>query len=365
MMFLVRDRAVPLHPIIGIGALSSPVMQIRERDTWIGWHPDTFLASIKANPTDVLARWLVDVLDTAVEELFVDNLLEDGILAVRHIADPDDAVIDRLCEESAEQRRLHHRYVRSRDHKAARKDLSEAEYWVARAGTHLFRSKRTLALASYLKARAILKLCFGERPTAEKLAQLASTGQGKDVIRKILKKAKADRVGIAVADITVCGAVQPYNAILGGKLVAMLAASPEVLLEYRRRYAAAESEIASSMAGRPIIRDPSLVLLGTTSLYGIGSSQYNRITIPCERIGSTTGEVIRYQELGHSAAFGTSQYSEETVEALADLQQQFANGQRVNSIFGEGVSPKLRKIREGLELLTFPRTFFCGITAVV
>ncbi|MGZ5889512.1 MAG: Druantia anti-phage system protein DruA [Hyphomicrobium sp.] len=42
--------------------------------------------------------------------------------------------------------------------------------------------------------------------------------------------------GIAVADITVCGAVQPYNAILGGKLVAMLAASPEIVLEYRRRY---------------------------------------------------------------------------------------------------------------------------------
>ncbi len=47
MMFLVRDRAAPFHPIVGIGALSSPVMQIRERDTWIGWHPDTFLSHIR------------------------------------------------------------------------------------------------------------------------------------------------------------------------------------------------------------------------------------------------------------------------------------------------------------------------------
>jgi hypothetical protein len=31
-----------------------------------------------------------------------------------------------------------------------------------------------------------------------------------------------------------------------------------------------------------------------------------------------------------------------------------AAGQRVNSIFGEGVSPKFRKVREGLDLLNFP-----------
>jgi hypothetical protein len=167
----------------------------------------------------------------------------------------------------------------------------------------------------------------------------------------VLKKAKADRIGIAVADITVCGAVQPYNAILGGKLVAMLAASPEVVLGYRRRYSAAESEIASSVAGRSIIRQPTLVLLGTTSLYGVGSSQYNRIKIPCDRIGGSSDEAIRYEELGHSEAFGTSQYSEETVDALVNVVQQSDHGQRVNSIFGEGISPKLRKIRQGLDLL--------------
>jgi hypothetical protein len=354
MIFLVRDRAAAFHPIVGIGALSSPVMQIRERDTWIGWHPDTFLARVKASPTPELARWLVEVVDAAIAEIYVDDLLEDGVLTVRDLDDPSDGLIDRLLQESAEQRRLHHRYVRSRDHKGARADVPETEYWVMRARTHLFRSKRTLALASYLRARGIVKEAFGRNPTAAKLAAVASTGQGSDAIRKILKKAKADRVGIAVADITVCGAIQPYNSILGGKLVAMLAASPEVVLEYRRRYSDAESEIASAIAGRAIIRTPTLVLLSTTSLYGVGSSQYNRIKIPCDRLGGSPEEAIRYEELGHSEAFGTSQYSEETVDALTDVVQQSANGQRVNSIFGEGVSPKLRKIRQGLDLLGLP-----------
>jgi hypothetical protein len=223
---------------------------------------------------------------------------------------------------------------------------------VARARTHLFRSKRALALASYLRARAVLNEAFQGKPTPEKLAALAGTGYGSDAIRRVLKKAKADRVGIAVADVTVCGAVQPYNALLGGKLTAMLATSPEVVHTYRRRYARAESEIASSVAGRSIVRASKLVLLGTTSLYGVGSSQYNRIKIPTGPLGGAT-EVIRYEELGRSEAFGTSQYSEETVHALVDLVQQ-SDAQRVNSIFGEGVSPKLRKVRQALDLLNLP-----------
>ena len=195
---------------------------------------------------------------------------------------------------------------------------------------------------------------FGARPTGKKLAQLAENRDGERIICKILRKAKASRVGISVADISVCGAVQPYNAILGGKLVSMLAASPEVALEYRRRYAKAESEIASAMAGRPVIRVSNLVLFGTTSLYGVGSSQYNRVKIPCDRIGEKKEESIRFEKLGYSESFGTSQYADETVDALVTLVQQSENGQRVNSIFGEGVSPKLRKVREGLDLLNFP-----------
>ncbi len=352
MMFLVRDRAAPFHPVVGIGALSSPVMQIRERDTWIGWHPETFLARAKENPTDELARWLVSTVDAAIQGIYVDDLLQARVIGARDLRQPSEAAIEKLIADSAEQRRLHHRYVRARDHKGLKN--SGPERWLALAETHLFRSKRAFSLATFLQARAIVKDAFGNRPSAKKLAALASTGQGSDAIRKILKKAKADRVGIAVADITVCGAVQPYNAILGGKLVAMLAASPEVVLEYRRRYASAESEIASAISARAIVKTPALVLLGTTSLYGVGSSQYNRVKIPADRAGGTVGEEIRYRELGHSEAFGTSQYAQDTLKAIADLVGQSEGGQRVNSIFGEGVSPKLRKVRQGLDLLDLP-----------
>lgn len=353
MAFLVRDRAAANHPVMGIGALSSPIIQIRERDSWIGWHPETFLQRVRTAPTRKLTKWLVDTLDAAIAEIYVADLLEDGILSTRDIKTPSDGAIERLLKEGAQARKKHHRFVRSRDHKKKRDDVPCAEYWIAKARTHLFRSKRALALATYLRARAVLNGEFQGKPTAEKLGALAKTGYGSDAIRRVLKKAKADRVGIAVADISVCGAVQPYNPLLGGKLTAMMAASPEVVHQYRRRYARAESEIASSMAGRSIVRAPKLVLLGTTSLYGVGSSQYNRIKIPADRLGRSADDVICYEELGRSEAFGTSHYSEETVDALVDLVQQ-SDAQRVNSIFGEGVSPKLRKVRQALDLLNLP-----------
>ena len=174
------------------------------------------------------------------------------------------------------------------------------------------------------------------------------------MVKKVLRKARADRVGIAMADITVCGAVAPYNVLLGGKLVSLLAVSPEVIAAYRDKYLEQESEIASSMAGHPIVRPSELVFLSTTSLYGIGSSQYNRIQMPLERIGGVSGEKLAFLELGKSEAYGTSHFSTDTVDALVTLVQQSTNGQRVNSIFGEGVSPKLRKIRQGLDLLNLP-----------
>jgi len=226
--------------------------------------------------------------------------------------------------------------------------------WKEKSRTHLFRSKRALTLESLLRAISVIDEVLGLRPTPDGVARLLSSREGRRAATSVLRKAKANRVGISVADITVCGAIPPYSPILGGKLVAMLATSPEVVEAYRNRYGEAQSEIASSMAGRPVVRPADLVLLGTTSLYGIGSSQYNRVKIPASRLGGDARDAIRYVELGHSQAFGTSHFSGFTVQCLENLVNHSTGGQRVKSIFGEGVSPKFRKIREGLEVLGFP-----------
>lgn len=352
MAFLVRDRARVFHPIIGIGAIGSPIIQIRERDTWIGWEPQSFLSSVAQTPRALLGPWLVKIVNRAIDELFVDDLLDELHLRRQDLSEPTPEAIEVLKRYAETQRNLHHQFVQQKEHK--RHNQSGDDIWRLRAQTHLFRSKRAFTLAEMLRTRRTLMEFLGDRPTLEGLRSLLEDTGGQRAVRTVLRKAKADRVGIAMADITVCGAVEPYNQILGGKLVSMLATSPAVITAYRSRYKEHESEIASSMAGRSIGRPAQLVFLGTTSLYGIGSSQYNRLKLPAELLGGQIGEHIQFHKLGKSDAYGTSQFSAETVAALVTLVQQTNNGRRVNSIFGEGVSPKLRKLREGLGLLGLP-----------
>jgi hypothetical protein len=108
------------------------------------------------------------------------------------------------------------------------------------------------------------------------------------------------------------------------------------------------------MAGRPILRETRLSFVGTTSLYGAGSSQYNRLFWPAEVMGGESGRRIRFCELGRSRSFGTAHFSDETVEALVRLSSLRGAQVRVNSLFGEGVSPRLRKVRAGLAALGWP-----------
>jgi hypothetical protein len=357
MAFLVRDRAREFNPVIGIGALGSPIIQIRERDAWIGWQPEAFMEFISESPSAELGLWLHKTVETALGEVYIDDFIEEQLLAPADIRTPTSEVLKRLVEHGEKQRELHHRLANKQDLTQAAKrdeDGSTEAHWQTRARTHLYRSKRALSLAELLRSRMVLLKYLSPRPTCGEVGDLIVSTEGRQTVKKVLRKAKGDRVGIAMADITVCGAIAPYTPILGGKLVSMLMASPEVVRAYRDKYLKQESEIASAMAGCPIVRPSKLVFLGTTSLYGVGSSQYNRIRMPAERVGGNPGEHLAYLEIGKSDAYGTSHFSSDTVEALVALVQQSSNGQRVNSIFGEGVSPKLRKIRDGLDALNFP-----------
>ena len=351
LLLLVRDRAARFHPVIGIAALSSAIVQIRERDDWIGWQPETFLSRLTADPTARMARWVTARLERGLSELHLTDLIQDGLYWPSLWDAPAADAIDRLVKEAQARRRDHHRFVRQSDFKS-RSGNADAATWELRAETDLFRSKRCLALADLLRARAALQPFLWPRPTAEGLRKALDDPQARRAIAGVLRRAKAESVGTEIADLAVCGAIAPYNAILGGKLVSMLAVSPSAVRAYRDKYSGYHSEIASATAGRPIQRRANLAFVGTTSLFGSGASQYNRIRIPAAVLGGTAG--IDFRQLGKSRAYGTSHLSSDSVTALVRLAEQSSTGARVNSIFGEGVNPKLRKVRTGLALLGWP-----------
>jgi hypothetical protein len=354
MMILIRDAAVVNHPVIGIACLASSVVQQSARDRWIGWDTESAIDHFRGstNPRRD-AAWLVAEVDRLIKSIYLKDLLGEGIVTRKDLRKPTPQVIEKLMKDSERAIRHHRRYPNATQHKHV--NSNAVAEWRARAETSLFRSKRAKQLAMLLSVRMVFQeVKIGGHVTKSAWNQAFENVRFRHAVSQVVRMLKGERVGVNMMDITVCGAVAPYNLLLGGKLVCLLLCSPEVVNQYERRYENQTSLIASSMRGAPIHRKARLVLLCTTSLYGSALSQYSRVKVPAEAVGGKPHEKIEYRSIGLSEGFGSFHISQETLGHMATLIGRSKEARKVNSIFGEGVNPLMRKIREGLELLGLP-----------
>ena len=375
LLYLVRDAAHRAHPIIGIAALNNCPLEMGEkRERYIGWHlaaiVERFIGAA-GKGTAALGeevRWLEQQIETSLAEIDWTNLV-----TAEEVESPDDKVVRRLALRSQEFSKL--RETLLREVAGSTQDQFEADLWddaaappvddsilkleakasvdarmhVARK--QLVAKKRAMALSRLLSARLVIAR-HREELTDPDLACIAlGKANVGSAINIVLEALKGRRAGANLLEITTCGAIAPYNRILGGKLVALLMLSPQVSADYRRRYAR-PSIISSQMKNRRVIRDSTLVYLGTTSLYVHGSSQYNRLRLPAGTI-ALEQESIRYNAIGQTSGFGTIQFSPDTSRAIDAYLAHERDFKEVNSVFGEGTSPKLRKVKMGLRKLGF------------
>lgn len=349
LFYLVRDAAQPGHPVMAITALGNAVMQLTPRDNALGWTPIGLVSLVRQGV----------VSDVEILSALRTRLLEDlGQIYTADLPVPSDPsalvsdeTLDRLAriEEQASDRRAEALRNGSQEEASARRvDNVGAVDLEQLARTPLFRAKRARAMRDLLKARRELVL-------ASSLAELLETDDGSWAVLQALRQLKKRFAATAMMEITVCGAVPPYNHLLGGKLACLMMTSPRVVSDYAGRYSDAPSIIASQMAGRPISKPPTLVFLGTTSLFTQRSSQYNRVGLP---LGSVPGQrgAILFEDLGVSEGFGSPNLSSETEAALDRLAGSVRQYRNVNFVFGEGQSPKLRQMREGFGALGLTQT---------
>lgn len=344
LFVLVRNRAQDGHPVMGIGALGSAIVQLSVRDEWIGWLPKDVTETFRKSPSR-FRDWLLLQADILIGDIYKGDFVRDSVLTRADLKACPLKVTKRLDEVARDARAAHRLNPEPAQHKSV--DRLATVQWRRQATTNLFRWKRAATLSQLIGAKRAL-LGMGNRI---KPCDVDSSSFRK-AVSTIVRGIKAKHIGIDVMDITVCGAVAPYNHLLGGKLVSMLMASPDVALAYEQRYRDTPSLIASSMAGRRVVRKPSLVLLGTTSLYGSGASQYHRLRMPV----ATAKNQYRFEfiELGKTAGYGSYHFSASTMAALESVLRRGRRGRRVNSIFGEGVNPKLRKLRAGFDAVGLP-----------
>jgi len=355
LMVLVRDASTPFHPVMGIAALASAASVLPARDRgFIKWTGEAFSEDCGQRPDAKTARWVKSMIRGAIKEIYRTDFIAEGLVPLRVAQADVREIVKRLRKDSAAARERHVRQAEIAAEKSASARAHGEDDWEEQARTDLFRSKRAWELASLLELQAFVERSYQKKRGRKQLQSLLETKHGRDVLSKVVRIARSKTIGTAIADLVVCGSVAPYNEILGGKLIAMLAASPEVVRQYKLRYGGVPSVIASSMAGRRVIRSASLVYIGTTSLYGTRPSQYDRIAVPAEQLGGKPGESVRYRYLGDTAGLGTTQFGYATKKSVEAFTRRTLNGvRRVNNVFGEGANPKLRALRDGIAQLGF------------
>lgn len=383
MLYLVRDAAHPCHAVMGIAALSNSPMQCGPRDDAIGWSAESIRERLQQaarcddrQTLTAIRKYLQRLISEALDEIDTTHLVRQ-----REMDEPTPDVVDRLRRRSAEFAERRHEALqdmaREREDEqplclqetesagylvppVARK-LLELEGRPVRGGAeqearaNLVRKKRAFELARLLQARLTFQREASRMIDPTAIENLLRNEAFNSALNTALVSARSARAGTNLLEITTCGAIPPYNHLLAGKLTALLLLSPQVADDYRQRYGDRPSTIASQLKNEPRTKDCTLAWLNTTSLYAVGSSQYERLKLPAGVIAPEQAE-IRFRCVGMSEGFGTVQFSKATTAAIQRLLETDDAFRNINHVFGEGPSPKFRKLRNGMALLGFNAT---------
>lgn len=334
--YLIRDRAQPFNPIIGIAALGNCVINLTPRDNYIGWT----LEAIKDKLIE-LRNCEEDYQDYCYNTVtllrsFIDNEINEiyynDIITSEEFNNPTELTVEKLIEV----------YETIKDIPTnARVTRGDIDY-LEESQTILYKKKRALELSKLVEA----KLTLANLQEYTDLLDVIDKANYKKAFNVALKANRKVKIGSNIMEIIVCGSIPPYNEILGGKLVSLLITSPQVIKDYKNRYKNQVSEIASRMKGGKVVRNSDLVFLGTTSLYSMGSSQYNRIKKDISK-----DFTLQYKEIGKTEGYGSVFFSNDTTQSIAQMLLLIDGARKINNVFGEGSSPRMRLIVSGLRAL--------------
>lgn len=340
LQYLIRDAAHPNHAIMGIASLENCAVQITPRDNFLGWDYRIFIAKLSKESDPHVIKKAIDNLNKYLDEGISGIYYADMISKDEMSLDKIKATVKKLNDiafDASENRKnlLIDDLIEREDD---RSDLGKISLGVE---NQLYRKKRAEQLAKYLMAKiALSDFAEIDENYVEKWQNYCLGEECKSVVRNALLARKVQHIGTSMMELNVCGAIHPYNEILSGKLVALLALSPQMVTDYKERYSTKKSEIASRLKKETVIRPADLVYVGTTSLYSVGSSQYNRLKIPNDIFNSDFQ--LEWKQIGSTEGYGSMHISRATTQCMQDVLHE--DYSKINRVFGEGTSPKMRMI---------------------
>lgn len=348
--YLIRDYAHPMHAVMGIASLENCTVQITARDDNIGWTTKAFsdrISNLSEQDKRKEFNKLLEHIEDGINSINTNDLIDEGELMF-----PSPHIISKLeiTARGLDEKR--------KDNLRAGDEESEEKSSLGKISQTsedmLYQKKRIEQLAKFLRAKITIQEFLDNGDVDRNSSDFCRSDNGTFAIYTALVAQKSKHIGSSMMELNVCGAIPPYNEILGGKLVALLATSPQVIHDYKMRYEGKQSEIASRMKGEPVYRPADLVFVGTTSLYYVGSSQYNRLKIPGALFG--TDYDVKWEEMGITKGYGTMHVGRATTSCLNEAVGNDAK--LINHVFGEGASPKFRLLTMGINKLleTIPGT---------
>lgn len=347
LQYLVRDACDPNHAIMGIASLENCALQITCRDQYIGWETESYMDTIRRANSNDYAKECFQKLDSLINE-GIHSIKFTEFCTKKEIEHPTTALISKLQQIALESEEERLNNLRDFAEQSEDNSVDQIGSLESVSSDALFKRKRSEQLAKLLSAKISLSEVLLSSDFSLSWRKFIETPLGASTIRTALLVQKNKHIGSSMLELNVCGAVPPYNEVLGGKLVALLATSPQVISDYKKRYKNQPSEIASKLKGKEVYKPCDLVYIGTTSLYSVGSSQYNRLRIPGCAIDSDFD--IVWKEIGKTFGFGTLHISKETTARLNEAISQDGYS-KINHVFGEGASPKMRLLKKAISEL--------------
>ena len=360
---LIRNAARPNKPIMGIAMLRSAALSDEAREDAIGWTNEATIRKkiySKEIEIDFVVKAMIDCLNEQIDNIRSDDF---DFLNSKLVKEPNEEVIKKLKQIYEEQYNKRKLDLKNEKKKPPKISGFEPEDWMKESEEALFKKKRAIKLAKFLEIRKSFNEVNIAKDPARGYATLIhpSNKKGNDLISAALREIKTKALAENIMDLGVCGAIAPYNELIGGKLIAALMGSTEVRTLFKSRYNGKKykfpSIIASSSKGKAVFRDANLMCLTTTSLYGVASSQYNKIKFLKKDYPELESDIIwkeakKNNQSQKTKGQGVYHFSNETSKLLGILTLKKLKYVEVNHKFGEGTSPKLRKARVGIDCLT-------------
>jgi hypothetical protein len=149
-------------------------------------------------------------------------------------------------------------------------------------------------------------------------------------------QARRERL-VNIMDAYVLGALPPYNALLGGKLVACLVRSRDVYDQFSKAYGKTTGIISQQQ------KKARLLAVTTSSSMG-RSSVYNRLKL---------GGIEYFSPIGYTGGWGHFHIPDSLFSDLRDYLREIGHSYADLHQFGEGPNWRMRTTRAALEALGF------------